>query len=156
MDMKIYVTKTPDGLYRAETQEERDRREREELALRRLPKRYLNRNPDLLRKRAAQIVEKRKEQLRQEARRKDYVKEFGPNWSGQRCGAKCKRSGKPCPQPAMKRPDGRYTRCKMHGGRSTGPKTAAGKRRIAEANRRRKGVPTVKFSFDPRGRDRDR
>ena len=151
MDTKIYVTKTPEGLYRAETREEREEREREEQALRRLPKRHLNRHPELLRKHAAQIIDERKGQLRKEAaEKKDFVKEFGPNWSGQRCGAKCKRSGKPCPQPAMKRPDGVYTRCKMHGGRSTGPKTEAGKQRIAQANRRRKKPSTVKFRFDPR------
>src|SRR4051812_12501638 len=36
-----------------------------------------------------------------------------------RCGAKCKRTGLPCRSAAM-----RNGRCRMHGGRSTGPRTA--------------------------------
>jgi hypothetical protein len=39
-----------------------------------------------------------------------------------RCGACCKRTGLACRGPAM--PNGR---CRFHGGRSTGPRTAAGK-----------------------------
>lgn len=46
-----------------------------------------------------------------------------------RCGARCKRSGNPCQQPAMKN-----GRCRLHGGKSTGPKTDAGKARAAVAN----------------------
>lgn len=45
------------------------------------------------------------------------------------CGAKT-RSGKPCPNPPM---TGK-TRCKMHGGKSTGAKTAAGKLKAALSN----------------------
>ena len=41
-----------------------------------------------------------------------------------RCGARCKRTGLPCRQPAM--PNGR---CRLHGGKSTGPKTEEGKAR---------------------------
>jgi len=33
-----------------------------------------------------------------------------------KCGAKSKRTGKPCQQPAMKN-----GRCRLHGGKSTGP-----------------------------------
>ena len=43
------------------------------------------------------------------------------------CGAKT-RSGHPCRKPALKR----KRRCRLHGGASTGPKTAAGKARIAK------------------------
>lgn len=49
------------------------------------------------------------------------------------CGAKTTRKGTPCrnmSEPGRKR-------CKFHGGRSTGPKTAEGRERIAEAQRRR-------------------
>jgi len=43
-----------------------------------------------------------------------------------RCGART-RSGKPCRSPAMwSKIGGRYTRCRIHGGASTGPRTAAG------------------------------
>lgn len=49
------------------------------------------------------------------------------------CGAKTTRKGTPCRN--MSEP-GR-TRCKFHGGRSTGPKTAEGRERIAAAQRRR-------------------
>ena len=44
------------------------------------------------------------------------------------CGAKT-RSGHPCRKPALKR----KRRCRLHGGASTGPKTAEGKARIAKA-----------------------
>lgn len=49
------------------------------------------------------------------------------------CGAKTTRKGTPCKnlsEPGRKR-------CKFHGGRSTGPKTAEGRERIAQAQRRR-------------------
>lgn len=48
------------------------------------------------------------------------------------CAAKT-RKGQPC---RLKSEPGR-TRCKFHGGKSTGPKTAEGKARIAEAQRQR-------------------
>ena len=54
---------------------------------------------------------------------------FGPDWPGQRCGARCKRTGKPCQGPAMAN-----GRCRMHGGKSTGPKTAEGRQRISKAH----------------------
>lgn len=49
------------------------------------------------------------------------------------CGAKTTRKGTPCrnkSEPGRKR-------CKYHGGRSTGPKTAEGRARIADAQRQR-------------------
>ena len=49
-----------------------------------------------------------------------------------RCGAKT-RKGTPC--RAMSEPN--RHRCRFHGGKSTGPKTAEGRERIAEAQRRR-------------------
>lgn len=53
---------------------------------------------------------------------------FGPDWPGQRCGAKT-RAGAPCQKPALR---GR-ARCQLHGGKSTGPRTEAGRARIAAA-----------------------
>jgi ribosomal protein L32 len=50
-----------------------------------------------------------------------------------RCGAKT-RSGAPCKSPAM--PNGR---CRMHGGTSTGPRTAEGLERMRRANTRHGG-----------------
>ena len=44
------------------------------------------------------------------------------------CGAKT-RSGRSCRKPALKR----KRRCRLHGGASTGPKTAEGRARIANA-----------------------
>ncbi len=44
-----------------------------------------------------------------------------------RCGART-RAGTPCQGPAM-----RNGRCRMHGGASTGPRTAEGLQRIAQA-----------------------
>lgn len=55
------------------------------------------------------------------------------------CGARC-RDGHPCQAKAAwdeTRCYVRNGRCRLHGGLSTGPKTAAGKRRIGEAARRR-------------------
>jgi hypothetical protein len=42
-----------------------------------------------------------------------------------RCAAKSKRSGEQCKKPALK--TSRTQKCEFHGGRSTGPKTEAGK-----------------------------
>ena len=53
---------------------------------------------------------------------------FGPDWPGQRCTAKAKSTGVRCRCPAVRG----YTVCRVHGARG-GPKTEAGKRRIAEA-----------------------
>ena len=54
---------------------------------------------------------------------------FGADWPGRRCGAKT-RAGGTCQNPAIK---GR-SRCKLHGGRSTGPRTPEGKARAAAAH----------------------
>lgn len=64
---------------------------------------------------------------------------------GQRviCGAKT-RKGTPC---RCKSEPGKR-RCKFHGGMSTGPKTAEGRQRIAEAQRRRWAVQTCALSSD--------
>jgi hypothetical protein len=53
---------------------------------------------------------------------------FGLEWSGERCGARTK-AGTPCQRPAVKLTG----RCSRHGGRSTGPRTDAGRARIAAA-----------------------
>jgi hypothetical protein len=53
-----------------------------------------------------------------------------------RCGAKT-RSGAPCRAPAMwSDKAGAYTRCRMHGGASTGPKTPGGLEKCRRANRK--------------------
>jgi hypothetical protein len=46
-----------------------------------------------------------------------------------RCGARSKRTGNPCRGPAM-----RNGRCKLHGGKSTGPRTPEGLERSRRAN----------------------
>jgi len=46
-----------------------------------------------------------------------------------RCGARSKRTGKPCRAAAM--PNGR---CRVHGGKSTGPRTPKGLERSRRAN----------------------
>jgi hypothetical protein len=51
---------------------------------------------------------------------------FGPNWPGVRCGARTAAGGK-YQRPAVKRTG----RCTRHGGKSTGPKTQAGRDKIA-------------------------
>ena len=54
---------------------------------------------------------------------------FGPNWLGKRCLAKTRR-GTPCQRPAFKH----NGRCGLHGGLSTGAKTAAGLKKISDVN----------------------
>lgn len=49
--------------------------------------------------------------------------------NGKPCGAKCKRTGLPCQGPAMAN-----GRCRMHGGKSTGPRTPEGKERSRRGN----------------------
>ena len=49
-----------------------------------------------------------------------------------RCTARSVRSGLQCAKPAMK--SSRTQKCTHHGGRATGPKTAAGRQRIAKAH----------------------
>ena len=49
-----------------------------------------------------------------------------------RCTARSVRSGKQCAKPAMK--SSRTQKCSHHGGWATGPKTAEGRRRIAQAH----------------------
>ncbi len=44
-----------------------------------------------------------------------------------RCNAKSKRTGEQCKKPALK--SSRTQKCEFHGGKSTGPKTEAGKAR---------------------------
>ncbi len=51
---------------------------------------------------------------------------FGPNWPGVRCGARTKDGGE-CQRPAVKRTG----RCTRHSGKSTGPRTKAGRDKIA-------------------------
>ena len=49
-----------------------------------------------------------------------------------KCGAYCRSTGLPCRAPALQN-----GRCKLHGGKSTGPKTDEGRKRCAEAQCRR-------------------
>jgi hypothetical protein len=50
-----------------------------------------------------------------------------------RCGAKTK-AGTPCKRAAERNPQtGRRTRCRLHGGLCTGPRTPEGKARVAAA-----------------------
>ena len=54
---------------------------------------------------------------------------LGAHWPGQRCLAKT-RQGTPCQNPVV----ADRKRCRMHGGRSTGPRTAEGKARSIAAH----------------------
>ena len=54
---------------------------------------------------------------------------FGPNYPGSRCEART-RKGAACQKPPL---SGK-SRCRLHGGLSTGPKTPEGKARIAAAH----------------------
>ena len=56
---------------------------------------------------------------------------FGPDWPGQRCGAKTRR-GTGCQRPANKKKG----RCRLNGGARTGAKNQEGRARISAANLR--------------------
>ena len=57
----------------------------------------------------------------------------GDHATAPRCGAKTRR-GSPCQAPAMRSvKTGDYTRCRMHGEASTGPKTEEGLERCRQA-----------------------
>ena len=58
-----------------------------------------------------------------------HATRFGPDWPGRRCSAKT-RAGGMCQNPAI----GSRTRCKLHGGKSTGPRTPEGKARTIAAH----------------------
>ena len=61
---------------------------------------------------------------------------FGPDWPGVRCGARTKAGGE-CQRPAVKQTG----RCTRHGGKSTGPRTQAGRDKIAALHTKH-GRPT--------------
>ena len=77
----------------------------------------------------------------------------------ERCGARARsRGGQPCLAPPVLDPETglpRTGRCKLHGGRSTGPRSVEGRRRIAEAqrkrweNRRARLIPTLDMPGQP-------
>ena len=52
--------------------------------------------------------------------------QFGPNWQGQRCGARTCRATE-CLKPALKD----RNRCQLHGGKSCGATTLAGREKLA-------------------------
>jgi len=54
---------------------------------------------------------------------------LGAHWPGQRCLAKT-RQGTPCQNPVI----ADRNRCRMHGGKSTGPRTVEGKARSIAAH----------------------
>ena len=58
-----------------------------------------------------------------------HATRFGADWPGRRCGATTRADGA-CLNPAIK---GRG-RCKLHGGKSTGPRTEEGKARSIAAH----------------------
>lgn len=73
----------------------------------------------------------RKTEVKPRAKRKNSRKTNDSPWAfmkAPRCGAKT-RKGTPCKSPAMKN-----GRCRMHGGKSTGPKTPEGIERIRQAH----------------------
>jgi hypothetical protein len=67
----------------------------------------------------------RRGRLRNGARPGDFL-------AAPRCGARARHGGS-CQQPAMKSPRGGSGRCRFHGGKSTGPRTAEGRLRCRQA-----------------------
>ena len=64
---------------------------------------------------------------------------FGPDWPGVRCGARTKAGGA-CQRPAVTRTG----RCTRHGGKSTGPRTQAGRDKIAALHTKNGGLTKEK------------
>ena len=60
---------------------------------------------------------------------KKHINLFGKNYPAPRCQALSKRSHEQCKKAAVRGKD----KCRMHGGASTGPITAEGRKRCAEA-----------------------
>ena len=58
-----------------------------------------------------------------------YKTRLGPHWPSQRCHAKTRKST-PCQNPVVTN----RNRCRMHGGKSTGPRTSEGTAKIIAAN----------------------
>lgn len=56
------------------------------------------------------------------------------------CGAHARSTGKPCKNTVVNPENGR---CRLHGGLSTGPKTEAGRQRIADAQKARHAAARV-------------
>jgi hypothetical protein len=86
---------------------------------------------------------------------------FRPRQSRHRtCGAHARSTGKPCKAPGT----GRGGRCRMHGGLSTGPRTAAGLAKCLEAMRAgkqaaraaREAAPTETMRADARAAPSER
>ena len=70
-----------------------------------------------------------------------------------RCGART-RAGGSCAAPVVWPKGGRpRARCRMHGGLSTGPRTAEGRERIAESNRRRAAARRAELGLDAENPD---
>jgi hypothetical protein len=53
--------------------------------------------------------------------------------SSPRCGARAKSTGRPCRAPGVRKADGTYSRCRLHGGTSTGARTPEGLARCRTA-----------------------
>ena len=73
----------------------------------------------------------KKNKAKPQAKRRGWLKNDnlpGDFMKAPRCGAKT-RKGTPCQAPAMKN-----GRCRLHGGKSTGPKTSEGIERIRQAH----------------------
>lgn len=62
---------------------------------------------------------------------------------GQQCGAYARTTRQPCQAPALAN-----GRCRNHGGLSTGPRTFAGRRAVAEAARQRMASGQLKKALD--------
>lgn len=63
---------------------------------------------------------------------KETLSTAGGNIVCQQCTARSTRTGLQCGRPALK--SSRTQKCQFHGGRSTGPKTAEGRAKIAQAH----------------------
>jgi hypothetical protein len=66
------------------------------------------------------------------AKRRGWLKngnQVGDFSRAPRCGAHARRTSQPCKSPSMAN-----GRCRLHGGRSTGPRTLEGKARAQKAN----------------------
>lgn len=89
-------------------------------------------SPTPLRARGDGVLDWTQQILQQQRAHETVAPSAAPTSPPLLCGA-CTRKGHPCRNP----PEPGRSRCKFHGGMSTGPKTPEGRARIAEAQRRR-------------------
>jgi hypothetical protein len=97
-----------------------------------------------MRKELRQSIQKRARGLLYGGREDSWAGALASADAEHRCGAKCKQGGHKCPRrpvPGMKR-------CRVHGGLSTGARTAEGRERLRQNDRQRASVHRLRAQHE--------